>query len=162
MAISVAIIAKTGGRYDQAILSLKEKAPYSSCCDYCLPCLSLLHFFPRSVTGLQIIPELSDATSAQILHPDWTASHGIVLEGDALNEFLTMLSSAEYTRTLYTGSNMVGKVYHIYGYESYSDDSPTTLLFSLYLSDQGILYLNNDKLFCYTVPDAVLDFFLSL
>jgi hypothetical protein len=119
-------------------------------------------FFPRSVTGLQIIPELSDATSAQILHPDWTASHGIVLEGDALNEFLTMLSSAEYTRTLYTGSNMVGKVYHIYGYESYSDDSPTTLLFSLYLSDQGILYLNNDKLFCYTVPDAVLDFFLSL
>ena len=64
-------------------------------------------FFPRSVTGL---PELSDATSAQILYPDWTASHGIVLEGDALNEFLTMLSSAEYTRTLYTGSNMVGKV----------------------------------------------------
>ena len=82
--------------------------------------------------------------------------------GSALNEFLTMLSSAEYTRTLYTGSNMVGKVYHIYGYESYSDDSPTTLLFSLYLSDQGILYLNNDKLFCYTVPDAVLDFFLAL
>ena len=54
-------------------------------------------FFPRSVTGLQIIPELSDATSAQILYPDWTASHGIVLEGI----FDHVIQRRVYTHSVY-------------------------------------------------------------
>lgn len=119
-------------------------------------------FFPRSATGLQLIPELEDVTFVQILHPDWNSPSGIVFEGDDLDEFLAMLSSAEYHRTFRSGSGMVGTVYHIYGYQTFSDGTPTATLFSLFLSDQGILYLNSDKLFCYTVPEDILSFFFAL
>lgn len=127
-------------------------------------CLIILccALFSRPKSGVQLFPKLDKVSSIQILHPDFRNPAGVSFEGNDLEKLTTLLSTGEYKRNLATGSGMEGTIYHVYGYTAASDSSPTTQIFAFFISDQGKLYLDGDKLFCYTVPDVVLDFFLAL
>lgn len=127
--------------------------------------LALVCFFFRPMTksGLDLFPELKDASAVQITYSDLQGLTTGYLEGESLEDFVDLLSRSELKRTLAGGAGTIeGYVYHVYVYQSATDAESVSLLTQFSVSDRGKLYLKGDKLFCYLVPEDVMDCFLAL